>query len=81
MALLRPVDVLFIRHPYVLLPAFYERLCRNGCEIYQSKIHTNFATGTRVRICDQSGHFFALGEVREYESGTAIAMIKLFELE
>ena len=79
-ALLRPVEVLFIRHPYVLLPAFYERLCRNGCEIYQSKIHTDFPVGTRVRLCDASGHFFALGEVREYESGTAIAMIKLFEL-
>ena len=80
MALLRPVEVLFIRHPYVLLPAFYERLCRNGCEIYQSKIHTDFPIGTRVRICNAGGHFFALGEVREYESGTAIAMIKLFEL-
>ena len=79
-ALLRPVEVLFIRHPYVLLPAFYERLCRNGCEIYQSKIHTDYPVGTRVRLCDASGHFFALGEVREYENGTAIAMIKLFEL-
>lgn len=81
MALLRPVEVLFIKHPYVLLPAFYERLCRNGCEIYQHKIHTNYPVGTRVRICDAEGHFFALGEVREYESGSAIAMIKLFELE
>ena len=80
MALLRPVEVLFIRHPYVLLPAFYERLCRNGCEIYQSKIRTDYPVGTRVRLCDASGHFFALGEVREYEGGSAIAMIKLFEL-
>lgn len=79
-ALLRPVEVLFTEHPAVHLPAFYERLCRNGCEIYQSKIKTDFPVGTRVRLCDASGHFFALGEVREYESGTAIAMIKLFEL-
>ena len=79
-ALLRPVEVLFTEHPAVHLPAFYERLCRNGCEIYQSKIKTDFPVGMRVRICDASGHFFALGEVREYESGTAIAMIKLFEL-
>ncbi|MBO5757148.1 MAG: hypothetical protein J6S28_05590, partial [Clostridia bacterium] len=70
----------FIRHPYVLLPAFYERLCRNGCEIYQHKIHTNHPVGTRVRICNADGRFFALGEVREYEGGSAIAMIKLFEL-
>ena len=79
-ALLRPVEVLFTEHPAVHLPAFYERLCRNGCEIYQSKIKTDFPVGTRVRLCDASGRFFALGEVREYESGTAIAMIKLFEL-
>ena len=79
-ALLKPVEILFAEHPAVHLPAFYERLCRNGCEIYQSKIRTDYPVGTRVRICDASGHFFALGEVREYESGTAIAMIKLFEL-
>ena len=80
-ARLLPVEVLFSDLPAVHLSDFYKRLCRNGCEIYQSKIHTDFTIGTRVRICDQSGHFFALGEVREYEGGTAIAMIKLFELE
>ncbi len=80
-ARLLPVEVLFADLPQVNLSDFYKRLCRNGCEIYQSKIKTDFAVGTRVRICDAEGHFFALGEVREYESGTAIAMIKLFELE
>ena len=75
-----PTESLFSTLEAVRLPAFYERLLRSGCEIYQAKIHTNFAIGTRVRICDADGHFFALGEVREYESGTAIAMIKLFEL-
>lgn len=78
---LLPVEVLFSDLPAVKLSDFYKRLCRNGCEIYQSKIRTNHALGTRVRICDATGHFFALGEVREYESGSAIAMIKLFELE
>ena len=81
LARLLPVEVLFADLPAVHLSDFYKRLCRNGCEIYQSKIRTDFPVGQRVRICDQSGHFFALGEVREYESGTAIAMIKLFELE
>lgn len=79
-ARLLPVEVLFKELPAVSLSDFYKRLCRNGCEIYQSKIRTDFAVDTRVRICDAQGHFFALGEVREYESGTAIAMIKLFEL-
>lgn len=77
---LLPVEVLFSELPAVSLPDFYMRLCRNGCEIYQSKLRTDFALGTRLRICDAQGHFFALGEVRDYESGTAIAMIKLFEL-
>ncbi len=81
MAQLRPVEVLFAELPAVNLPNFYARLCRNGCEIYQAKIRTDLAIGTRVRICDAKGRFFALGEVREYESGTAIAMIKLFELQ
>ncbi len=81
LARLLPVEVLFADLPAVHLSDFYKRLCRNGCEIYQSRIRTDFPVGQRVRICDQSGHFFALGEVREYESGTAIAMIKLFELE
>ena len=81
LARLLPVEVLFADLPAVHLSDFYKRLCRNGCEIYQSKIRTDFPVGQRVRICDQSGHFFALGEVREYESGSAIAMIKLFELE
>ncbi len=80
LARLLPVEVLFSEHPAVNLPDFYARLCRNGCEIYQSKIRTDFAVGQRVRICDAQGHFFALGEVREYEGGSAIAMIKLFEL-
>lgn len=77
---LLPVEVLFSDLPAVKLPDFYKRLCRNGCEIYQSKIHTDLPLGVRVKLCDAQGHFFALGEVREYESGTAIAMIKLFEL-
>ena len=81
LARLLPVEVLFSTLPAVHLSDFYKRLCRNGCEIYQSKIHTSFAIGTRIRICDAEGHFFALGEVREYQSGSAIAMIKLFELE
>ena len=65
----------------MLLPAFYEKLCRSGCEIYQNKVKTDFEVGTRVRICTHSGEFFALGEVREYENGTAIKSIKMFSLE
>ena len=79
-ALLAPTESLFEDLPAVKLPAFYEKLCRSGCEIYQSKIKTGFDVGTRVRLHSADGEFFALGEVREYEDGTAIKAIKMFSL-
>ena len=80
LARLIPTERLFADLPAVALPAFYEKLCRNGCEIYQKKINADHKIGTRVRLFDASGHFFALGEVREYESGTAIKGIKYFDV-
>ncbi|MGM9684327.1 MAG: tRNA pseudouridine(55) synthase TruB [Eubacteriales bacterium] len=79
-ALLMPTESLFATLPEVRLGAFYERLCRNGCEIYQKKIKTSFPVGRRVRICGADGTFFALGEVGEYGEGTAIKAIKLFDI-
>ena len=75
---LLPVERLFSDLPAVQLPDFYRTLCRNGCEIYQTKIKTDFPIGTRVRLCDAQGSFFALGEVGTYTDGTAIKAIKLF---
>ena len=90
--ILIPTEKLFDDCPTVQLPAFYEKLCRSGCEIYQSKIGTNFEVGKRVRICghkteDNPSGFFALGEVispescKEAELGSAIKSIKMFSLE
>ena len=81
LALLCPIENLFQTLPAVQLPSFYERLSRSGCEIYQKKIKTEFAEGDRVRMCNADGEFYALGEVRSYEDGTAIKAIKLFSLE
>ncbi len=78
--LLIPIERLFSDLPCIKLPAFYEKLCRSGCEIYQKKIGTDRKVGERVRIADAGGHFFALGEVREYEEGSAVKAIKTFEL-
>lgn len=78
-SLLIPTEELFADLKAVMLSDFYARLCRSGCEIYQYKINSCFALGERVRMCDKNG-FFALGEVREYENGTAIKAIKLFVL-
>lgn len=77
-ARLLPVEGLFAAWPLITLPAFYARLARNGAEIYQRKIKTDFRVGTLVRVADGSG-FFAIGEVRAYDEGTAIKLTKRFE--
>lgn len=79
-ALLLPVESLFSSLFAVRMPLFYEKLARSGCEIYQKKLATDYPVGTRVRVCDEGGSFFALGEVREYPEGSAVKLIKLFEL-
>lgn len=79
-SLLIPTESLFTSLPAVSLPAFYEKLSRSGCEIYQSKIKTNYAIGTRVRMCCADRSFYALGEVKEFAGGSAIKAIKLFDI-
>lgn len=78
--LLLPIESLFEDLPKVRLSAFYEKLSRSGCEIYQKKIRTSLPTGQRVRLCSESGSFYALGEVRDFEGGSAIKSIKLFDI-
>ena len=78
-ALLLPVEAAFSALPQLKLPDFYARLCKNGCEIYQSKLGIALPEGARLRLYDADG-FFGLGEVREYLAGSAIKMIKLFVL-
>ncbi len=75
-----PIEALFRELPSVTLPAFYERLFRSGCEIYQKKLGTAYELEQTVRICGEECGFFALGRVREYENGTAIKSLKLFSL-
>ena len=78
-SLLMPVESLFEEAEAVVLPDFYARLCRSGCEIYQKKIGTKLQEGAFVRIYDKNG-FFALGQVKSYPDGSAIKAIKLFIL-
>ena len=77
---LLPIESLFDILPRLTLVDFYEKLSRNGCEIYQKKIKTDLSVGERVALYGKNG-FYALGEVRDYEAGSAIKVIKLFELE
>lgn len=61
----------------VHLPAFFAKLARCGCEIYQKKIGTSFPQGSLIRFYDADG-FFALGRVEDFEDGSAIKPIKQF---
>ena len=79
-ALLLPTERLFDDLETVRLPAFFEKLFRDGCPIYQKKLKTNHPIGSRVKICSENGKFFALGTVVEREEETAIKSVKIFEL-
>ena len=78
---LLPIERLFEELDTVRLPEFFEKLFRSGCPIYQKKIKITFEVGTRVRVCDKDGNFFALGEVIDTEEGSAVKSVKIFELK
>lgn len=78
--LLLPTETLFTHLPTVKLSDFFAKLSRNGCEIYQKKISSEFPLGTMLRVCDKNG-FYAIGEIREYPDGSAIKLLKRFDIE
>lgn len=81
-ARLLPTESLFISLPSIPLPAFYERLIRNGCAVAQKKLRTHYKVGERVRLASGDGRFFGLGEVLPSEESPEgiIKCIKLFAL-
>ena len=78
--LLLPTERLFSDLKAVKLPAFFEKLFRDGCPIYQKKIKTAIPLGERVRIANEKGEFFALGEVADRDGESVIKSVKIFEL-
>ncbi len=74
-----PTELLFEDYPIQRLSDFYAKLARNGCEIYEKKIGAHHDIGTRLRVYDKDG-FFAVGEVREYEEGLAVKLLKRFDI-
>ncbi len=89
LACLLPTEALFSDCREIVLPAFYERLCDNGHEIYLAKLRPQitppFHEGERVRIVGETKGFFALGEIRSFlleNTNTALAVkpIKKFVL-
>lgn len=75
-----PTENLFTNLEKINLPAFYERLFRDGCPIYLKKIGVSLSLGSRVRIANQKGEFFALGEIVDATEGVAVKSIKIFSL-
>lgn len=78
-ALIFPTEKVFEKYKKIHLSSFFSRLARCGVEIYLNKIGAKLNVGERVRLCDDSG-FFALGEVREFDTGAAIKPIKQFDV-
>ena len=70
-----PVSRIFEDLPVVKLPDFFAKLAHSGLEIYLSKIGCTANVGDRVTLHDSVG-CFALGEIREYDTGLAIKPIR-----
>ena len=78
-ALLLPTETLFTHLPKITLSDFFAGLSRNGCQIYQKKIGSSHPLGIMLRVYDKNG-FYAVGEIREYPDGTAVKLLKRFDI-
>ena len=77
--LVLPVETVFLKYEKLPLGAFFARLAKAGQEIYLKKIgRTDISVGTLLRLYDEGGEFFAVGEVKEFEEGAAIKPIRQF---
>ena len=72
---LLPTERIFTSLRKVTLEPFFARLALSGLEIYTKKIGLDVPLGSRVSLYDENG-FFAVGEVREFDTGLAIKPIR-----
>ncbi|MBQ1244314.1 MAG: tRNA pseudouridine(55) synthase TruB [Clostridia bacterium] len=79
-ALVIPVDRIFENNRKITLPPFFAHLARCGVEIYLKKLNLSLPISERVRLYDENGVFFALGEVRDFNGESAIKPIKQFDI-
>lgn len=74
-----PTERLFFDLSELRLPAFYERLARNGQPVYVERARLKgWSLGERVRLMGSDGGFFGLGEWTVAEEGNAVKCIKQF---
>lgn len=78
-SLVIPTERVFEGWANVRLSDFFSRLAHSGVELYLKKLGVTLSLGEKVRLSDKDG-FFAIGEVREFESGLAIKPIRQFVL-
>ena len=69
------VWTLFPGLPVVKFPAFYDRLAKNGAEIYEARSGLDLPVGQRLILADEAGRY-ALAEVKLYPAGAAVKAIK-----
>ncbi len=77
-AIVYPVEYIFRDMPKIRLSEFFARLAKSGLEIYLKKIGIRAELGDRFTLYDAEDNFFAVGEVREFESGVAVKPIRQF---
>ena len=78
--LLMPTEEVFAQFPSYKPEGFFLKLCRDGQQLYQKKIKTDFPCGSYVRLYDDGG-FFALARVDTFEGETALKPVKVFRLK
>lgn len=76
----KPVESLFEELPSVILPDYYAKLLRGGCDLYQKKLKCSFDDGTLVKIYHR-GEFIALGRAYTVNDVPVIRQEKLFVIE
>lgn len=72
---LQSAEVLFEDCPIVRLAPFYEKLARNGAEIYLKRARIPerlFEHGRLCRLYKENGGFYAVAELGDYPDGAAV---------
>jgi len=78
-SLVMPTEELFADCPEINVNDFYAKLIKSGTELYQKKLGTCFEIGQYVRV-KHNNVFIALGQVKEFDGGSAVKSVKIFVL-
>ena len=79
--LILETESLFDSLEAIRLAPFYSKLARNGQPIYSSRAKLTLPeVNERVRLYDENGVFFALGEVIDLDGEKCVKSIKMFDV-